>query len=449
MPTQDTPKAGPSIEALLYQAQKDGILPITSECNEGCLFCSNHFNPPGCEVFNIGRRSLADIRESIPWLQAAPGPVVIGESVTRINEGEPLTHPDLDSVLRLVRDAYPDRVIRLTTNGTLLTPETISLLSALGVGLTVSLNTVGKRLEVMRDAEGDRTLRSVAALGGKVRFDGSIVALPFVTGWDDISATARFLQESGAGTIRLLLPGFSSRHPLYRQMPAGTWQKVKDFSAELAAGLRVPVLFEPPGLRDTRPVVEYVQEGTPAERAGVMPGDLVTGVAGRETFSRTDAFHACRARENPQIALNRQGAEIGVTLKKRRNEPAGFIMYEDLDREAYLAWERSSQVRKGRDVLILTSSLAKPVIEHVLRERELEAKVAPVRSRFFGGNIQAAGLLTVRDFWAAFQRIVNRGYSPAEVTLPRIAFDPWGRDLEGVHYRDFAQKCSVPVILAG
>ncbi len=449
MPTQKTPRAGPSIEALLYQAQKDGVLPITSECSEGCLFCSNHFNPPGCEVFNIGRRSLTDIEESIPWLQPAPGPVVIGESVTRINEGEPLTHPDLGSVLRLVREAYPDRGIRLTTNGTLLTPEIVSLMSALRVELTVSLNTVGKRFEVMRDPDGDRTLRGVAALGGKVRFDGSIVALPFITGWGDISATARFLQESGAGTIRLLLPGFSSRHPLYRQMPSDTWQKVKDFSGELAADLRVPVLFEPPGLRDTRPVVEYVQRGTPAEKAGIMPGDLVTKVAGRETFSRKDAFHACRARENPQITLDRQGAEIGVVLKKRRNEPPGFIMYEDLDREAYLDWERSSQVRKGRDVLILTSSLAKPVIEHVLRGRELRAKVAPVMSRFFGGNIQAAGLLTVRDFWAAYQRVIGDGYSPVEVTLPRIAFDPWGRDLEGVHYRTFAERCNLPVILAG
>jgi len=439
----------PSIEALLYQAQKDGVLPITSECGAGCLFCSNHFNPPGCEVYSIGRRSLADIKESIPWLQAAAGPVVIGESTTRINEGEPLMHPDLPEILRMVRKAFPHRTVRLTTNGMLLTPELIDLMSDLEIELTVSLNTVGKREQVMGDRDPQATLRNVAALGGKVRFDGSMVALPFVTGWEDLTDTARFLKESGAETIRVLLPGFSSRHPLFKQMPADTWPRVKELVKELADDLRLPVLAEPPGLKDTRPEVEFVQKGTPAHKAGVLPGDLVTKVAGRNMFSRKDAFLAVKARENPQITVDREGAEIGFVLKKARNESPGFVMYEDLDREAYFNWERSSQWRRGRKVLILTSALAQPILEHVLRERGVTAKVAPVKSRFFGGNIQAAGLLTVRDFWAAYERVVAGGYSPAEVTLPRIAFDAWGRDLEGVHYREFAERSGLPVILAG
>ena len=92
----------PSIEALLYEDQKRGILPITSECTASCAFCSNKYNPPSCEVLNIGRRSLEEIKETLPWLQAAPGPIVIGESVTRINSGEPLCHPDFLEVVRLV-----------------------------------------------------------------------------------------------------------------------------------------------------------------------------------------------------------------------------------------------------------------------------------------------------------------------------------------------------------
>ena len=449
MPEEKSPETGPSIEALLYQAQKDGILPITSECDMGCVFCSNHFNPPGCEVRTIGRRSLEEIKESLPWLQAAPGPVVIGESVTRINEGEPLTHPDFGPILRLVREVYPQRSIHVTTSGALLTPDLTSLLSSLGVELMVSLNTVGKRREVMGDTDPERTLENVRALGGKVRFDGSIVALPFVTGWDDLTETGKFLRGAGASTIRLLLPGFSSRHPLYKKMPKDTWREVKDFSADLARDLDIPVLFEPPGLKDTLPVVEYVQRESPAAKAGILPGDLIDQVAGKETFSRKDAFLSCRMKENPSVTIDRNGVQIGVVLKKGWNQSPGFVMYEDLDRQAYLNWERSSQVRKGREVLVLTSALAKPVIEHMLSQRELQAKVVAVRSRFFGGNIQACGLLTVSDFWSAYENAVGEGYSPVEVTLPRIAFDPWGRDLEGVHYRAFGEKCHLPVILAG
>lgn len=449
MPNSEVTRERPSIEALLYEAQKDGVLPITSLCTAGCLFCSNHYNPRGCEVFNIGRRSLEEVKESIPWLQAAAGPVVIGESTTRINEGEPLTHPDFSAILRLVREAYPHRQIRVTTNACLLTPETISLLSSLQVELTVSLNTIGKRLQVMGDPEGDVTLRNVASLGGKVTFEGSIVALPFVTGWEDLEATAKFLKEAGAETIRMLLPGFSSLHPLYKEMPKDTWQKVKEISKTLEQDLRIPVLAEPPGIRDTLPSILYVKPLSSAARAGVLPGDLIDTVAGREMFSRRDAFMAVKARENPQLTLNRDGAYISVTLKKKRYESPGFVMYEDMDREAYLTWERTSLARKGRDVLILTSSLAKPILEYVLRQREVPARVASVRSLFFGGNIQAAGLLTVRDFLSAYRRVVSEGYSPVEVTLPRIAFDHWGRDLEGVHFRTFAEKCSLPVILAG
>ncbi len=89
------------------------------------------------------------------------------------------------------------------------------------------------------------------------------------------------------------------------------------------------------------------------------------------------------------------------------------------------------------------------VSEHAIGERGLAAKIIAVRSRFFGGNIRAGGLLTVSDFSAAYDTVIAEGYSPVEVTLPRIAFDHWGRDLEGVHYREFTQKCGLSIILAG
>ena len=60
----------------------------------------------------------------------------------------------------------------------------------------------------MGDKEPEKTL-NVMALGAKVPFEGSIVALPFVTGWDDIENTAKFLRDSGAWSIRILAPGFS------------------------------------------------------------------------------------------------------------------------------------------------------------------------------------------------------------------------------------------------
>ncbi len=438
----------PSLEALLYQAQKQGILPITSECTARCAFCSNRYNPPSCEVLSIGRRSLQDIKDSLPWLQGAPGPIVIGESVTRINEGEPLCHPDFLEVVRLVREAYPNRAIKVTTNGMLLTREIVDFLSESGVTLTVSLNSVSKRHEVMGDRDPEKTLAAISSLSGKVEFDGSMVALPFLTGHEDIEQSVRFLKDAGAQTVRLLLPGFSSRHPLFRMMPKDTWKEVREMASRLAARERIPVLVDPPELNDLDARIEYVLPDSPAARAGLRAGDLIVQVAGKDVFSRKDAFQKAYERENPSVTVLREGL-IDYRLSKKRGTSPGFVTYDDLDPLEYLNWERASGVTKGRDVLVLTSKPAKKLIEAALASRGLEARVVAVRSHFFGGNIHVAGLLTVRDFLAAYRRATTRTGRPYSVTLPARAFDPWGRDLEGVHFRAFSQETGVPVILAG
>lgn len=438
----------PSIEALLYHAESRGVLPITSRCNMGCIFCSNAYNPPTCEVFDIGVRDYADIRDTIAWLQGAPGAIAIGESVTRINEGEPFTHPRFMDIMHLVRKTYPDREIRVTTNGSLLTRDTIKELSRFKISLTVSVNTVGKRKEVMGDPDPSGTLSNIQALRGKVQFDGSIVAVPFITGWDDLRETVRFLKEAGAQTVRLLAPGFSRFHPLSGEMPPDTWERLRAEASELSRRFRIPVLVEPPGLCDLEPRIEHVLERSPARYAGLQQGDTILAVEGRDVFSRKEAFDLAWEWEDPLVTVNREGGTVHIRIKKGRRSSPGFIMYEDLDADKWFDWERRSGARVRR-VLILTSHIAKPIIEAALQRRGISAAVHPVRSRFFGGNIMAAGLLTVGDFLEAYQEVADSGHKPDLVTLPARAFDPWGRDLEGVHFRVFAERSGCPVILAG
>ncbi len=443
------PDEKPSMEALLYQALKEGVLPITSTCNMGCVFCSNRYNPRSCEVFTIGTRSLDDIEETIPWLQNAPGAVVIGESVTRINEGEPLTHPDFLEIIEKVRAAYPDKPIRVTTNGSLLTPAMSRRLGALGVELIVSLNTVGKRPEIMGDPEPEVTLKNVRALSGILKFEGSIVALPFLAGWDDIRETCRFLRDSGAVSIRLLAPGFSAKHPLASKMPPSTWPESRRFARLLSEEMGLPVLFEPPELKDLCARVEAVMDNTPARVAGLLPGDIITRVSGVQVFTRKDAFELAKERGNPKITVMRESAQVEMALKKPRRTSPGFIVYEDLDSRGFSQWSFRAGFGRGTPPLILTSSLAKPLISASLEQRGLEGRVVSVKSRYFGGNIKAGGLLTVRDFLAAYRNATRGRSAPVTVTLPRRAFDVWGRDLEGVSHKRFSEKTGCPVILAG
>ncbi len=442
-----TPTPTPSIDALLYHAEKEGILPITSVCNMNCVFCSNKYNPKGCEVLSIPPRSLREIEETILWLGSTRGPIVIGESVTRINEGEPLTHPEFLEIIKVVRRAYPYRTISVTTNATLLTEDLIEEISEIGnVEFVVSLNTVGYRKEVMGDIEPEKTLRNVALLGSKIPFEGSIVALPFLTGWQDITETAVFLKESGATTIRLLAPGFSKFHPLSSKVSATLWDDLFALSIELTRKMKTPVLFEPPRLKDLVPEVMDVLPRSPARKAGLRSQDVITMVRGDEVFSRTHAFTTLRELENPKLTYERDGVFYDTVLYKEKYVPPGLIMYDDLAPEDWFEWERKARVRR-RKALILTSRLAKPLIESALVKRGLSARVEAVPSLFFGGNIQAAGLLTVRDFLSVYEDVASSGFVPDVITLPKRAFDPWGRDLEGVRYKEIEMITGRPVVL--
>ena len=230
---------------------------------------------------------------------------------------------------------------------------------------------------------------------------------------------------------------------MFKAMPDDTWDEVRRFSLAAGRSLKIPVLVDPPELSDLDARVEYVLPRSPAAEAGIKAGDLIVGVAGKEVFSRKDAFQTAFLRENPVITVRREGL-IEFRLRKGRLSSPGFVVYDDLDREEYLSWERTCGIAKGRDVLVLTSSLAKPLIQAALKKRGLDARVVTVRSTFFGGNILAGGLLTVGDFLSAFKK-ANRGKeAPYAVTLPARAFDPWGRDLEGIHVRTFTQKPASP-----
>ncbi len=56
-----------------------------------------------------------------------------------------------------------------------------------------------------------------------------------------------------------------------------------------------------------------------------------------------------------------------------------------------------------------------------------------VSSLFFGGSIEAAGLLTVTDFQAALDSVPRLDLY-RRILIPGVAFSRSGLDLRGVHY---------------
>jgi len=98
----------------ILSAQQSNILAITSVCNVRCLFCSHQGNPSNVRTFSSGHRSFEEIEEIIEFIDKNKK-IVIGESITRICEGEPFTHPQIIAILKLLRRKFPKTLIQITT----------------------------------------------------------------------------------------------------------------------------------------------------------------------------------------------------------------------------------------------------------------------------------------------------------------------------------------------
>ncbi|MCL6580071.1 MAG: radical SAM protein [Firmicutes bacterium] len=435
------------LEAAVAEAEAAGILPLTSTCNLRCVFCSNRANPPGLRVHFLPPRPLDELRASVGRLarrRRPPEAVVIGESASRVCEGEPLTHPDFDEVARLVRRSLPGCVLRLTTNGTLLDSRRARLLAALApVEVTLSLNTASRRAyRTLHGVDHDPRLpvRLLAEAG--LPWTASAVAVPALTGRGDLPATARFVAAYGARLLRVFVPGHTSRTPAEVRALLPSAEEVAALVEEVrAAAPGLPVTLEPPLLSNLEPRLVGVLPGSPAARAGLGPGDVLTHVEGEIPFSRVDAFRRCLE------ALRRAGrARLGVAgrgdvvLEAPGGEVSspGLVLDRDVDPEDILVVGRLARRLGAARSTVLTSTLAAPVLEAAFRaagrlpggEAFPPTRVLTAPSKTFGGSIGCAGLLTVADLAAALR---SHPPQPGEaVFVPPPAFDRVGLDLLGV-----------------
>jgi NifB/MoaA-like Fe-S oxidoreductase len=441
--------------AINYSIVDGNVLPIASSCNMRCIFCSHRFNPPGVKVYRIPPRSIAEIRKALPFIDPAR-PIVIGEAVTRIIEGEPLTHPNLAEILQLLRVSFPRTPVSLTTNGILLDQALAELLDRLGnITVNLSLNCMGAaaRRSLLGDADERAAVSSVKLLEAYgIPFNGSIVAMPQVTGWDELEQTVFYLAEHGAKTIRIFEPGFS------RLAPPGL-----QFSRSLRAGLiscieewrkctNTPITCEPPYLDDLEAVVAGVLADSPARAAGVQGGDVIMAVNGREVGSRVEAFRRVLKAADPVVTVRREnGLPRELLLRKKRHQRSGLVMDYDLDPGLIEDMVRVARHRRAGNILILTSQLAGPLLAQGVakfwRENAV-VKLLPVENDFFGGSIRSAGLLTVGDMSKGLRQylaLMTAG-RPDLILLPGLAFDWKGYDLTGVHYNSLVEEHGIPAV---
>jgi hypothetical protein len=153
-------------------------------------------------------------------------------------------------------------------------------------------------------------LRHLAAAG--VTFHGGLVAMPHLAGWGDLEATCRCLDDSGAATIRIFLPGFTRlAAPWLRFDPEATYRRLSLFVREQQERLQAPLILEPflaGGGERLQAEIAGVVPGSPLARAGLQRGEVVGSVRGLQVYSRVDAFSKIRKFRNPVLELVKPGS---------------------------------------------------------------------------------------------------------------------------------------------
>lgn len=447
---------------ILDSAIEANILPLTSRCDSRCVFCSHKNNPPGITAVSVGVRSMEEITRTMAFLD--PGHVItIGESATPIIEGEPFSHPAFREVIALVRRAFPETPMEITTNGRSLSREMIGHLEAAkNIFLNISLNSAsvrGREL-LMGDTpeQSERTIAGIRDLAGStIRFSGTLVAMPNLTGWDDIGDTIGFLAENNAVAVRVITPAFSSwaERDVFPD-PDRIYRELREFVRTLSADSPCPVLVEPSCVSDLTPVVSGVLRGSPAWNAGVRRDDVLMTINGETPRCRVEAWNMLLP-EGEVVAEVKKGDRVECVSWANGSEgDSGVTMEYDFDPVRAENIRQSVLACPGRSVL-LTSELGHEVVRRVLElvgVGDDRAQAVVVENRTFGGTIRAAGLLTVDDYLESYTAWrARRGGDqapspePSQVIVPLESFDSRGFDLKRAHFSELEKLTGTPVLL--
>lgn len=427
---------------------RTNILPIISECNTSCIFCSHKQNPQGIEVFRMPKMNLEDFDEISGFLSPEKK-IVIGEAATRIIEGEPLLHKDFIGILRLLHTKFKKTPIQITTNAILLNKEMVDEFAALGnIELNISVNCVNptRRKSVLGLNAEDNIKEKIFLLNNKLKFSGSMVIVPEVIEEEDIEDTIALLNENGAENVRLFLEGYTKISGETKDFYS-FYNEIKAITNGLKQKYDVPVIIEPSVISDLDSSVEGVIRHSPAANAGVEEGDVIVEVNGINVRTRVEAFNKAFKAANPKLKIFRNGIEIGLKLLKPANTPPGFVALYDVDPDVAEQIKTAVKRNKARMVLLVTSELAESLIKTLLGKSNngYIYNIIAARNQYFGGNIKCAGLLTAEDIISSVKDYLNNNEKPDLILIPPVMFDFTKKDLLGRNINYIEEQLKIQV----
>lgn len=437
-------------DIILHTIQNHNILPITSACNTKCLFCSHQFNPSDLEVYQLPKLNLSDIKDMIDFLNPNKK-IIIGESATRIVEGEPFIRKDILEILESVRNSFSEEIIEITTNGTKLNEYIVKKLKQLDpIELNVSLNSSSDygRKYLQGDKDPERVLQGIKLLNKhNIEFHGSIVAMPMTVGYEDIKDTITYLDNNNCKTIRILTPGFAKSSDIKFDINK-LREDLHRFIISIQKDIQAPILLDPPIIKELSPVVEGVIKNSLADKAGIKPKDIIYDIDGYKPKTRVDCFNYIYKSKNPTLKIKRkvenQYKNLEIQLKKKSKTSPGFVMLYDISILVKENINETIRKNKSKMPVVLVSELGQDIMKILLKEEldSQELRIEVVRNDFFGGSIKSAGLLLVEDIIKSIDK-VKKDYEPDLIIIPSNSFDYKERDLMGISVYDIEEKTNI------
>ena len=441
-------------EILFKTVKEDNILPVTSICKLNCIFCSHKNNPPEVETYSFGHLDFGLIKTMIEFLDPKQA-VFIGESASKIIEGEPFVHPDIYQILKFLRQRWPEIEIKITTSGSFLNSNKVDLLEKLKpLKLNISLNAPApeERVFLMNDSQPENVFKLIKNLNKKqMKYEASIVSMHHLQGFNYLEKTFDFLEKYSPQSLRVFMPGFSSYAEEDLILDQEEYYKLNKFIKKKRKKYSYPIIIEPQLISTLAAEIKAVLVDSPASNAGLKSNDIIIKVDKKEIESRVDAFYKIKSAQNPKIDYKCGNKNLNTIIKKEKNQSSGLIMSYDLnveEKKKLEAYAKESSIDKNNiATVILSSQLAfgflKDFLEPYLNSN-YNLELLKAENKFYGGSIIAAGLLTNQDLIRSLNKIDK---NIERIILPKIVYDYYGNDLLGKHYSQLEDKFKAKIIL--
>jgi wyosine [tRNA(Phe)-imidazoG37] synthetase (radical SAM superfamily) len=447
---------------------------LSTACNCRCTFCYEDGNPPG--LFDREPRFVSP-QEALTRRRYLHD----GRGLPRESKGffEPLANPDFLELFRIVREAEPEHVLDVTTNGAQLSDEVIEGLVELKpayVNVSLISSDEPTRRLVMRDRRAATAIQAIATMRKReIPFMGTLVPSPDQS-LDDVQETIEYLDANEARLIRVAMPGLSRFHPRFRAGELEEWvPRVRDRVLEVRSRLSTPVIVSP--YAHITSSIDAVAEGavrnSPAARAGIVLGDRVLSIDGRQVVSRAHAaslLDRASRRGAAELEIEHDGHCRTIALAE---PPEGEDLYPYRPRgygsldfagmrfglvlpgSFHLQWIKqiyaAVHARAPRSVVVVVSRFFESLVAELLADLPLpegcEVELLTPKNRYFGGTVDVGDLWVLDDIAQAVREYGAQRRMPELLLLPDSFLSRWGRDLLGVPYTELAAALGVEVAL--